>query len=111
MVTPLDEHNVKLLDNVHPAKWIDPVPEGNYNMVVIGAGAGGLVTSISCAGVGAKVALIESHLLGGDCLNIGCVPSKALIKAAKRVHEIKTASEFGVEVSSYKVCMLLCITL
>jgi len=102
-VSPLDEHNIKLLDNVHPAKWVDPVADGNYNMVIIGAGAGGLVTAISAAGCGAKVALIESHLLGGDCLNIGCVPSKALIRAAKRVHDVKTAAEFGVDVSSFKV--------
>jgi pyruvate/2-oxoglutarate dehydrogenase complex dihydrolipoamide dehydrogenase (E3) component len=50
---------------------------------------GGLVTAASCAGVGAKVAIIEEHLLGGDCLNIGCVPSKALIKAARRAAEVR----------------------
>lgn len=65
-----------LLDNVHPREWRDPEPEQRYNLVVIGAGSGGLVTAAGAAGVGAKVALIEEHLMGGDCLNVGCVPSK-----------------------------------
>lgn len=75
-VKPLDEFNVQLLDNVHPPKWINPVPEGTYNLVVIGAGAGGLVSAAGMrfglkskisgsAGLGAKVAIIEKHLLGG----------------------------------------------
>ena len=57
-------------------------------MVVIGAGAGGLVTAAGSAGVGAKVAIIEQHLMGGDCLNVGCVPSKALIRCARAAHEV-----------------------
>ncbi len=65
-ISPLDEHNAKLLDNVHPKQWRDPEPKPSYNLVVIGAGAGGLVSSAAAAGVGAEVALIESHLLGGD---------------------------------------------
>lgn len=95
---PLDQYNAQLLDNVHPKKWIDPVPKSSYNLVVIGAGAGGLVTSAGAAGVGAKVALIESHLLGGDCLNVGCVPSKALLRCAKAAAAVKDAARFGVKV-------------
>lgn len=72
----MDEHNIRLLDNVHPREWRDAEPEDRYNLVVIGAGAGGLVTAAGAAGVGAKVAIIEEHLMGGDCLNVGCVPSK-----------------------------------
>lgn len=98
-VSPLDEHNVKLLDAVHPKKWVDPKPKPNYNLVVIGAGAGGLVSSAGAAGVGAQVALIESHLLGGDCLNVGCVPSKALIRCARAAASVREASEFGVKIS------------
>ena len=98
-VSPLDEHNVKLLDNVHPKKWVDPKPKANYNLVVIGAGAGGLVSSAGAAGVGAHVALIESHLLGGDCLNVGCVPSKALIRCAKAAAGVREAGEYGVKIS------------
>lgn len=95
-VFPLDEHNVRLLDAVHPAAWVDPTPKGTYNMVVIGAGAGGLVTAAGCAGVGARVAIIEQHLYGGDCLNTGCVPSKALIRCARAAHEARNAARFGV---------------
>lgn len=91
-VWPLDEHNAKLLDNVHPAAWVDPTPAGTYNMVVIGAGAGGLVTAAGCAGVGARVAIIEQHLYGGDCLNIGCVPSKALLACAHAAHAVRSCA-------------------
>lgn len=56
--------------------------------MVIGAGAGGLVTSAGAAGVGAKVAIIEEHLMGGDCLNVGCVPSKAVIRCARALYEV-----------------------
>eukprot|EP00192_Tetraselmis_astigmatica_P007360 CAMPEP_0117668246 /NCGR_PEP_ID=MMETSP0804-20121206/11438_1 /TAXON_ID=1074897 /ORGANISM="Tetraselmis astigmatica, Strain CCMP880" /LENGTH=716 /DNA_ID=CAMNT_0005476107 /DNA_START=139 /DNA_END=2290 /DNA_ORIENTATION=+ len=102
-VSPLDEHNVKLLDNVHPAKWIDPEPQPKYNMVCIGAGAGGLVSSSIAAGLGGKVAIIEEHLMGGDCLNVGCVPSKALIRAARAAHEARNAAEFGISCGEVKV--------
>lgn len=75
-----------------PSSSVNPKATGTYNMVVVGAGAGGLVTAAACAGVGARVAIIESHLFGGDCLNVGCVPSKALIRAAKAVHEVRSKS-------------------
>ncbi len=80
-ISPMDSHNVSLLANVHPEGWQNPTPSGRYNMVVLGAGTAGLVTAAICAGLGAKVALIERHLLGGDCLNSGCVPSKVHISA------------------------------
>ncbi len=97
-ISPLDEHNAKLLDNVHPKEWRDPEPKSSYNLVVIGAGAGGLVSSAAAAGVGGQVALIESHLLGGDCLNVGCVPSKALLRCAKAAASVRDAHEFGVRI-------------
>lgn len=97
-LAPLDEYNAKLLDNVHPKNWVDPEPKPSYNLVVIGAGAGGLVSAAGAAGVGARVALIESHLLGGDCLNVGCVPSKALLRCAKAVAAVRDASRFGVKI-------------
>ncbi len=68
----------------------------DYNVIVIGAGSGGLVASLIAAATQAKVALIEADKMGGDCLNTGCVPSKALIKAAKTAHEIRHASRFGI---------------
>jgi pyruvate/2-oxoglutarate dehydrogenase complex dihydrolipoamide dehydrogenase (E3) component/uncharacterized membrane protein YdjX (TVP38/TMEM64 family) len=65
------------------------------NLVVIGAGAGGLVTAYIAATVRAKVTLIEAHKMGGDCLNTGCVPSKAIIRTARLAHEIRTAGHYG----------------
>jgi pyruvate/2-oxoglutarate dehydrogenase complex dihydrolipoamide dehydrogenase (E3) component len=79
---PDDASNRTLIENVHPSDWQNPQPAGRYNLVVIGAGAAGLVTAAGAAGVGAKVALIERHLMGGDCLNVGCVPSKSLLRTA-----------------------------
>ena len=69
----------------------------DYNLVVIGAGSAGLVSSYIASAVKAKVALIEKHKMGGDCLNTGCVPSKALIRSAKILHYSKRAKEFGLE--------------
>ena len=97
-VSPLDEHNTKFLDFLHPKAWVDPKPKPSYNLVVIGAGAGGLVSAAGAAGVGARVALIEAHLLGGDCLTVGCVPSKALLRCAKAASAVKNASQFGVKI-------------
>ncbi len=95
---PWDEHNRKLYSHVHPPDWVNPTPAPRYNLVVIGGGTAGLVTAAGAAGLGAKVALVEKHLLGGDCLNVGCVPSKALLRAARAVAETRRAGEFGVRV-------------
>ena len=75
----------------------------DYNMIVIGGGSAGLVSSYIAAAVKARVALIEKHKMGGDCLNTGCVPSKALIRSAKVFHLINRSEEFGLEVSSSTV--------
>src|SRR5438034_8558911 len=82
-VLPNDEHNQALVNNVHPPTWVNPEPSGRYNIVVIGAGTAGLVTAAVSAALGAKVALIEKHLMGGDCLNVGCVPSKGDRKSTR----------------------------
>ncbi|MDF3127653.1 mercuric reductase [Kiritimatiellaeota bacterium B1221] len=95
---PLDPHNQRLQENVHPEHWQNPEPSGKYNLVVIGAGTAGLVAASAAAGLGAKVALIERSLMGGDCLNVGCVPSKALIASARRVAAVKHADRFGVKI-------------
>ena len=97
-VLPEDAHNQALVANVHPPDWVNPDPAPRYNLVVIGAGAAGLITAAGAAGLGAKVALIERHLLGGDCLNVGCVPSKALIRAARALADVRDAGEYGIEV-------------
>lgn len=95
---PKDEHNQRLEANVHPPDWNNPTPSGRYNLVVIGAGTAGLVTAAGAAGLGAKVALVERGLMGGDCLNVGCVPSKGLISAARAAATVRNAGRFGVEV-------------
>lgn len=97
-VRPDDEHNRALVRNVHPSDWVNPDPAGRYNIVVIGAGTAGLITAVVSAGLGAKVALIEKHLMGGDCLNVGCVPSKGMIRAAKAWADLRRAEDFGVRV-------------
>ncbi len=95
-MTPWDEYNQRTSANVRPQDWINPEPKGRYNLVVLGAGTAGLVAAAGAAGLGAKVALVEKHLLGGDCLNYGCVPSKALIRAARAAADVRDAGEFGV---------------
>lgn len=89
VVSPLDDANQALLDRVRPANWTNPVASGRYDMVVIGAGTGGLICAAVASGLGARVALIERNLMGGDCLNFGCVPSKALIRHARRLAETR----------------------
>lgn len=90
---PMDEHNRRLISHVHPEDWQNPEPADRYHLVVIGAGTGGLVSASIAAGLGAKVALVERHLMGGDCLNVGCVPSKGLISAARSWHEANTSAD------------------
>jgi pyruvate/2-oxoglutarate dehydrogenase complex dihydrolipoamide dehydrogenase (E3) component len=94
---PTDAHNQRLAANVHPDGWVNPAPASRYNLVVIGAGTAGLVIAAGAAGLGAKVALIERDLMGGDCLNFGCVPSKAMIRAARAAAGIRDARRFGME--------------
>ena len=94
-VEPFDQHNQRLVENVHPPGWRNPTPKDRYHLVVIGAGAAGLVSAVGSAGLGAKVALVERHLLGGDCLNVGCVPSKAVIRAARAWHDARAGAAFG----------------
>ncbi len=94
---PPSPHTAQRLANVHPAEWVNPIAAATYNLVVIGGGSAGLVTAIVTAGLGGKVALIEKNLMGGDCLNVGCVPSKALLRAAKAAHEMRTAAAYGID--------------
>lgn len=98
LLQPLDEANRELLALVHPADWRNPTGDGIYDLLVIGAGTAGLVSAAGAAGLGARVALIERGLMGGDCLNIGCVPSKALLRSAKLLGELRHAGSLGVTV-------------
>ena len=97
------EHNKVLMDNCHPADYVNPTPpQEGYDLVVIGAGVSGLLSVIVGAWLGKKCALIERHALGGDCLNTGCVPSKALIACARAIEQANNQSalkEFGISLN------------
>ncbi len=95
-IQPDTPENRQMSANVRPSDWINPDPAGRYNLVVIGAGTAGLIAAAGAAGLGAKVALIERHLMGGDCLNVGCVPSKAVIRSSRAVFDVRNSKEYGV---------------
>jgi mercury(II) reductase len=103
IVSPMDHYNQELIANLHPADWVNPTPAQRYNLVVIGAGTAGLVTAAGAGMLGAKVALIEKHLMGGDCTNVGCVPSKAMIRSARVAGELHRAKQYGIDVSQVTV--------
>src|SRR5579862_8283269 len=81
------------------------MPAREFDLVIVGAGSGGLTAAGFAAQLGAKVALIEKSRIGGDCTWTGCVPSKALLRAAKVAHEIRTASRYGISASSPEIDM------
>ncbi len=91
-----DKHNELLLENVSAKNKSNPQAQEIYNLVVVGAGSAGLISAIIAAGLGAKVALVEKHLMGGDCLNTGCVPSKSLISSSRLAKEMKDSENFGI---------------
>ena len=94
-LVPLDTHNQTLIGNVHPTDWTNPTPAGRYHVVVVGAGTAGLIAASFAAGAGARVALVERHLMGGDCLNVGCVPSKSVIRSSRVFAELRDAAALG----------------
>jgi len=100
LILPDDRYNRELVDNVHPPRWTNPTPAGRYNLVVLGAGTAGLVSAVGAALLGARVAIVEKYLMGGDCLNLGCVPSKALLRAASAAVEAREAAAFGIRARS-----------
>lgn len=97
---PMDEFNQTLLSHVHPPDWVNPHPLACYDLVVIGGGTAGLVVAAGAAGlgIGLKVALIERHLMGGDCLNVGCVPSKCLIRSSRVIGDLQQGAALGIHV-------------
>src|SRR5262245_37767755 len=103
MSLPHHDADRDLFAQTRPADWADPEPSGRYNLVVIGAGTAGLVCAAAAAGLGARVALVEKHALGGDCLHAGCVPSKALLRCARAAADARRAGEFGVRTGNVAV--------
>jgi len=96
---PADAADDRLRSHVHPPDWINPEPRGRYHLAVVGGGTAGLVSAMGAAGLGARVALVERALLGGDCLVTGCVPSKALLRSARAAADARRAGAVGVRVS------------
>lgn len=92
---PNNEYDNRLQQLVGPRDWQPPEPQRLYDLVVIGGGTAGLVAAAIAVGLGAKVALTESNLMGGDCLNYGCVPSKALLAVSHRLRYLRDADEYG----------------
>src|ERR1700726_3326715 len=95
---PPDYDARMLLENVHPSTWRNPQPSGKYDLVVVGAGPAGLLAAHKAATQGAKVALIERDLLGGGCLNVGCIPSKTIIRTSRLYAEMRNAEHYGAHV-------------
>lgn len=100
---PDDPHDESLRRLVRPADWVNPVPASRYQLVVLGGGPAGLVSAAAAAALGARVALVERDLLGGDCLNVGCVPSKTLLRAARAAGEIRRARAFGIAAAEPRI--------
>jgi pyruvate/2-oxoglutarate dehydrogenase complex dihydrolipoamide dehydrogenase (E3) component len=95
---PQDAYERERMENVRPAPWRNPKPAGRYNLVVIGGGPAGLVAARVAASMGAKVALVERGLLGGGCVNVGCIPSKAIIRTSRLYAEMRNAEHYGAQV-------------
>jgi pyruvate/2-oxoglutarate dehydrogenase complex dihydrolipoamide dehydrogenase (E3) component len=93
-----DDDGLTLLGNVHPSTWRNPIPKDKYDLAILGAGPAGLVAARAATALGAKVALIERNLIGGDCLNVGCVPSKAIIRSSRLYAEMRNGENFGAQV-------------
>jgi pyruvate/2-oxoglutarate dehydrogenase complex dihydrolipoamide dehydrogenase (E3) component len=97
-ILPDDEYNQTLVKRVHPPDWKNPEPEQRYNLIILGAGTAGLVGAIGASKLGAKVAIVEKSFMGGDCLNFGCVPSKAMIRSSRVMSEINKSDMYGINV-------------
>jgi len=98
-----DPADARLRQAAHPDDWSNPEPRGRYDLVVIGGGTAGLVCAMGASGLGARVALVERNLLGGDCLNTGCVPSKALLRSARAAAEARRAQVLGIRAGQVEV--------
>jgi pyruvate/2-oxoglutarate dehydrogenase complex dihydrolipoamide dehydrogenase (E3) component len=97
------EANRTLEAFVRPPNWQNPRPQRSYDLVVIGGGTAGLVSAVGAAGLGARVAIVERHQLGGDCLITGCVPSKAILRTARAVGELRRAAGLGIRATGVDV--------
>jgi len=95
---PQNAYERERMENARPTPWRNPKPSGRYDLVVIGGGPAGLVAARAAAAMGAKVALVERGLLGGGCVNVGCIPSKAIIRTSRLYAEMRNAEHYGAQV-------------
>src|ERR1700737_3339169 len=93
-----DAYEQEWMENVRPSGWRNPTPASSYGLVVVGGGPAGLVAASVATSMGAKVALVERALLGGGCLNVGCIPSKAIIRTSRLYAEMRNAEHYGAQV-------------
>ena len=92
---PADAYEIERLANVRPPEWCNPDPAVRYDLVIIGGGTAGLTAAAEARRSGARVALVEAQLLGGTCLNTGCVPSKTVIRSSRVYSQIRNAEKYG----------------
>ncbi|HVX13387.1 MAG TPA: mercuric reductase [Pirellulales bacterium] len=104
LLAPTDERDRSLVEHIPPTGWTNPTPLGRYNLVAIGGGTAGLVSALATAALGGRSALIERNLLGGDCLNYGSVPSKALLRAARAVYQLSLGEKYGFRLAGAPQC-------
>src|SRR5437660_1604288 len=97
---PQDAYEQERMENVRPPGWRNPQPAGRYSLVVVGGGPAGLIAASAAASMGAKVALVERALLGGGCLNVGCIPSKTIIRTSRLYAEMRNAEHYGAQLLS-----------
>jgi pyruvate/2-oxoglutarate dehydrogenase complex dihydrolipoamide dehydrogenase (E3) component len=95
-----DAYERERMDNVSLSGWRNPTPTSRYELVIIGGGPAGLVAASAATAMGAKVALVERDLLGGCCLNVGCIPSKAIIRTSRLCAEMRDAGRYGAPAAS-----------
>lgn len=98
-----DEFTEKLIQEVFPSNWKNPKPAEMYDLLVLGGGPGGMQSTTIARSLGAKVAIVEKTHLGGECLNAGCIPSKAMLRSSRIAADIRDAKEYGIDVSEWKI--------
>ena len=98
LTTPQDAYEDKRLADIHPQAWVNPKAADSYPLVIVGAGSAGVAAAELAIRLGVRVAMIERHLIGGTCLNTGCVPSKALIRTSRLYAEMRDAARYGAKV-------------
>ena len=101
ITAPQDAWEDKRLADLHPVAWANPKPMDRYQLVIVGAGSAGVAAAELAIAMGLKVAMIERHLIGGTCLNTGCVPSKALIRTARLYADMRNAGRYGGKVPDH----------